>query len=130
MCGAMVKDSVTGNMYFYWRNQNNWKVFRKVFREKYIFLTFFFVFPNKLWRFSKQFRTLFKNRKIYFLQSGSFFFSKKVGNIKVSNLKVVIRKISILKTKIVFCFQNCSDLLWEKKCSCDREKRLKFKAEG
>ena len=31
---------------------------------------------------------------------------------------------------MVFCYQNCSDLLWEKKCSNDREKLLKFKAEG
>ena len=31
---------------------------------------------------------------------------------------------------MVFCHQNCSDLLWEKKCSSDREKLLKFKAEG
>ena len=30
---------------------------------------------------------------------------------------------------MVFCYQNCSELLWEKKCSCDREKLLKFKAE-
>ena len=25
------------------------------------------------------------------------------------------------------CFQNCSDLMWEKKCSSDRENDLKFK---
>ena len=31
---------------------------------------------------------------------------------------------------MVFCYQNCSDLLWEKKCSCDQEKLLKFEAEG
>ena len=31
--------------------------------------------------------------------------------------------------KIVFCYQDFSDLLWEKKCS-DREKLLKFEAEG
>ena len=30
---------------------------------------------------------------------------------------------------MVFCFQNCSDLLWEKLFS-DREKLLKFEAEG
>ena len=24
--------------------------------------------------------------------------------------------------KMVFCYQNCSDLLWEKNCSSDREK--------
>ena len=28
------------------------------------------------------------------------------------------------------CYQNCSDLLWEKKCSSDWEKLLKFEAEG
>ena len=31
---------------------------------------------------------------------------------------------------LLFCYQNCSDLLWQKKCSSDREKLLKFKAEG
>ena len=31
---------------------------------------------------------------------------------------------------MVFCYQNCSDLLWEKKCFCDWEKLLKFEAEG
>ena len=31
---------------------------------------------------------------------------------------------------MVFCFQNCSDLLQEKKCSIDREKLLKFEDEG
>ena len=31
---------------------------------------------------------------------------------------------------MVFCYQNCSDVLWEKKCSSDREKLLKFQAEG
>ena len=30
---------------------------------------------------------------------------------------------------MVFCYQNCSDLLWEKKYSCDQEKLLKFEAE-
>ena len=31
---------------------------------------------------------------------------------------------------MVFCYQNCSDLLWKKNCSSDREKLLKFEAEG
>ena len=31
---------------------------------------------------------------------------------------------------MVFCYQNCSDLLWEKNCSSDREKLLNFEAEG
>ena len=32
---------------------------------------------------------------------------------------------------IVFCYQNCAELLWEKKkCSSDWEKLLKSKAEG
>ena len=31
---------------------------------------------------------------------------------------------------MLFCYQNCFDLLWEKKCSSDREKLLKFEAEG
>ena len=32
--------------------------------------------------------------------------------------------------EMVFCYQNCSDLLWEKNCSSDRENFLKFEAEG
>ena len=31
---------------------------------------------------------------------------------------------------MVFCYQNCSDLLWEKNCSSDWETLLKFEAEG
>ena len=31
--------------------------------------------------------------------------------------------------EMVFCYQNCSDLA-RKKCSSDREKLLKFEAEG
>ena len=31
---------------------------------------------------------------------------------------------------MLFCYQNCSDLLWEKNCASDREKLLKFEAEG
>ena len=31
---------------------------------------------------------------------------------------------------MVFCNQNCSELLWEKNCSSDWEKLLKFEAEG
>ena len=33
-------------------------------------------------------------------------------------------------SEMVFCYQNCSDLLWEKICSSDREQFLKFEAEG
>ena len=32
-------------------------------------------------------------------------------------------------SEMVFCYQNCSDLLWEKICSSDQEKLLKFEAE-
>ena len=31
--------------------------------------------------------------------------------------------------KMLFCFQNCSDVFWKKK-SIDQEKKLKFEAEG
>ena len=38
---------------------------------------------------------------------------------------------TIVKCKwIGFYYQNCSDLLWEKKNSSNREKLLKFKDEG
>ena len=33
-------------------------------------------------------------------------------------------------SEMVFCYQYCSDLLWEKKNSSDREKLLKSEAEG
>ena len=32
--------------------------------------------------------------------------------------------------ELIFCYQTCSDQLWEKKISGDREKLLKFEAEG
>ena len=32
--------------------------------------------------------------------------------------------------EMVFCYLNCSGLLWEKNCSSDREKLLKFVTEG
>ena len=32
--------------------------------------------------------------------------------------------------EMVFCYQNCSYLLWEKNCTTDREKLLKFQAES
>ena len=34
-----------------------------------------------------------------------------------------------LSIEMVFCSENCNDLLWEK-CSSDREKLLKFEVEG
>ena len=36
----------------------------------------------------------------------------------------------IMLEGMVFCNQNCSDLLWEKYILVYREKRLKFEAEG
>ena len=38
--------------------------------------------------------------------------------------------LDLLHTQMVFCYQNCSDLLWEKNNSSDWEKLLKFEAEG
>ena len=35
-----------------------------------------------------------------------------------------------MNLEMVFCYQNCSDLQWEKNCSSDREKLLEFEAEG
>ena len=34
------------------------------------------------------------------------------------------------RVEMVFCYQNYSDLLWEKNCSSDWEKLFKFEAEG
>ena len=31
---------------------------------------------------------------------------------------------------MVFCYQNCCELLWEKKCSIDQENLFYFEAEG
>ena len=36
----------------------------------------------------------------------------------------------LLDQQLVFCYQNCSNLLWEKNCSSDWKIVLKFKAEG
>ena len=33
-------------------------------------------------------------------------------------------------SEMVFCYQNCFDLLWKKNCSSDRERLLKLEAEG
>ena len=38
--------------------------------------------------------------------------------------------LTIEGEEMVFCYQNCSDLLWEKNCSSDWEKLLKFGAKG
>ena len=41
-----------------------------------------------------------------------------------------LRQLSeLIAIGMVFCYQNCSDLLREKKCSSDRETLLKFEAE-
>ena len=53
------------------------------------------------------------------------------ANLMVAdNLHYFLIWREIFKSEIVFCYQNCSDLLWEKNCSSDGEKNLKFKAEG
>ena len=39
-------------------------------------------------------------------------------------------QFSFTQVIMVFCYQNCSDLLWEKKCYSDHEKLLKFETEG
>ena len=39
-------------------------------------------------------------------------------------------KIYRSEEQMVFCFQNCFDLLWEKHCFSDLIKLLKLKAEG
>ena len=38
--------------------------------------------------------------------------------------------VKTAKKGMVFFCQNCSNLLWEKKCSGDWERLLKFEAEG
>ena len=43
---------------------------------------------------------------------------------------IFLKKFSLEIQKMIFCFQNWSDLLWEKIGSSDREKLLKFEAEG
>ena len=39
-------------------------------------------------------------------------------------------RMNLAPCTLVFCHQNCSDLLWEKNCSSDQEKLLKIEAEG
>ena len=43
---------------------------------------------------------------------------------------VVCSEMLLQSTALVFCFQNCSNLLWEKNCSIERGKLLKSEAEG
>ena len=42
--------------------------------------------------------------------------------------KLVLERFSPMN--LVFCYQNCSDLLWEKNVLVTEEKLLKFEAEG
>ena len=62
---------------------------------------------------------------------GVFFNLTVVTDIKISSEKSYHkRKENTRKIKkMVFCYQYCSDLLWEKKCSSGWEKLLKFEAE-
>ena len=59
-----------------------------------------------------------------------------VGRKSVLGITLIILNGSILaihsaeNVEMVFCYHNCFDILWEKKCSCDREELLKFEAEG
>ena len=56
--------------------------------------------------------------------------SRILGSIK-HNLVIgdKCQDASAFLSGMVFCYQNCSDLLWEKILN-DREKLLKFEAEG
>ena len=47
---------------------------------------------------------------------------------QIKNLQAVYIKTQFKHNGI--CYQNCSDQLWEKNCSSDREKLLKFEDEG
>ena len=40
-----------------------------------------------------------------------------------------MKKVEKTPKEMVFCYHNCSDLLWEKNCDSDRKKLLKFEAE-
>ena len=51
-------------------------------------------------------------------------------NEKKNGSKIKLTQFKNYTSKMVFCYQNCSDLLWEKNCSSDWEKLLKFEAEG
>ena len=68
----------------------------------------------------------FVDRHANFLPSFFQFKPKKTEQKKRSSVKPTEE----FTVEIVFCYQDCSDLLWEKKCSSDWEKHLKFKAEG
>ena len=65
--------------------------------------------PTAFSRFSSKEFSSWKNFTIIFLEK----------NLHILNIQ-----------KMVFCFQNWSDLLWEKIGSSDWEKLLKFEAEG
>ena len=51
------------------------------------------------------------------------------GFRRQKDLMIVSTQVDNQWANIVLCFQNCSDLLWEKVFSSDREKLLKLEAE-
>ena len=51
-------------------------------------------------------------------------------NVEKCHYTYITQFTPIREEVMVFCYQNCSELLWEKNCSIDWEKLLKFKAEG
>ena len=52
-------------------------------------------------------------------------FLRDINWLQKSRLYLLVQNL-----EIVFCYQICSDRLWEKKCSSDWEKLLKFEAKG
>ena len=54
---------------------------------------------------------------------------KYYGEPRNSHFRVVFLKSDAKNRDIVFCFQNCSDLVWEKIVLVIKKKILKFKAE-
>ena len=55
---------------------------------------------------------------------------KNIGKCPKREEMVLILFVGWLLSINLTNYRNCSDLLWEKKCSSDREKLLKFEAEG
>ena len=59
------------------------------------------------------------------LTNNIFLLGTKKNSLVKAKEKCTLKTCAL---EMVFCYQNCSDLLLEKKCSSDREKLLKFEA--
>ena len=72
-----------------------------------------------------------KRNNLFIFKFIKFFAISTEDGCMISKWHADCRPWPTIKSQtMVFCYQNSSDLLWEKKCSSDWKKLLKFEAEG